>query len=526
MIVDDDQAIRLRLRTNIDWEALGVSQITEATDGIEALEKFEEHRPQIILLDINLPHVDGLSVATEILSRDAEAIVIIITGFNEFEYAQRALQIGVDDLLAKPLDMEEVRRILAAACQKIAAERRSQQERLRLLSLMSENIEILQHNFIRNLLNGQVKGDPLDQFRQLNLDLAGRYYCVAEVSPGMNAVPPEDIELMTLVIGNIGGDLLSADGFKNFIIFDEAHNLSILLSFDRPEQAQLIDQTFIKLRNKYNFYFNYDLIVGIGSITETPTNLKQSRADAREALNYHTIFGQNNVVNIKNVVKFVDRTGAVSSTDISALVSCFQAGELDTLQQKFDELIGRLLVSSTNPLAAVRRLIVELTVLLLQIAADNGVEEELFLPNPDPYSHIMQVEFIPELIRWFRCLAERLHSCIVKRQENKISRVVASAVDFIEANFHNSSLSLDNISEYVGLSSVYFSKLFHKHIGSGISQYINERRIEHAKLLLRSTDKRIFEVAEEVGYNNPRYFNYVFKKTVGMSPNVWRNMDI
>ncbi|NLZ56637.1 MAG: response regulator, partial [Clostridiaceae bacterium] len=80
MIVDDDQAIRLRLRTNIDWEALGVSQITEATDGIEALEKFEEHRPQIILLDINLPHVDGLSVATEILSRDAEAIVIIITG--------------------------------------------------------------------------------------------------------------------------------------------------------------------------------------------------------------------------------------------------------------------------------------------------------------------------------------------------------------------------------------------------------------------------------------------------------------
>ncbi|NLZ56089.1 MAG: response regulator [Clostridiaceae bacterium] len=524
MLVDDDQAIRLRLRSNVDWTSLGIGEIIEAGDGIEALELFEEHRPQIILLDINLPHINGLTVAQEILAKETDVIIIMITGYNEFEYAQRAIQIGVHELLAKPLDMDEVQHILGAACTRIATERSNQQERLRMLGMMQDNLNVLQQNFVRNLLDGQVKGETAKLLRQLSLDLSGNFFCVSEIIANMNNVPPTDIELMALIIGNIASELLTENGFKNFILYDNSQNLTILLSFNTAEEEQYIDRVFMSVRNKYKFYFGYDLVVGIGSVVKSLRELPFSRKDAKEALNYHVIFGQNNTVNIKNVVKFVGRTATHPSAEINEIINCFKAGELKTMRLHLDNVIDELLVSSDNALAAVRRVIIELTVLLLQIAAENGVDEELFLETPDPYSQIMSIELIPDLKRWFYELYGRLNGCIAERQQNRISRVILSATEFIEANFDNSNLGLDDISEHVGLSAVYFSKLFHKHTGTGISQYVNDRRIEKAKALLRSTNMRIFEVAEAVGFNNPRYFNYVFKKTLGMSPNVWRTM--
>ena len=525
MIVDDDKHIRSRLKTGIDWHALGLTFCCEASDGDEALSLYEQRLPSIVIMDINIPNKDGLEVAQEIMLRDPEAVIICITGFNDFEYAQTAIKVGVVDMLTKPLDMGEVQDVLRKAARHIDGIRENRQNLEKLNALVAESLPVLQRVFLQGLLEGAYElpeKDILERMGGLGLEMKGRYYAVALIHPRIPEASQEELDVKHVAVSHTGEELLMAAGFKCASFYSSFGIANMLLSWSGEEQSLKLDEVFSNVRNKLLFYFNIDIYVGIGSVVRRVGDLRKSMSDAQEALGYRYYFAQNNIVNIKNVIQIFNRPSTNYKMNMDNIVGCFKSCDMEKLSRRLDELVADVASATYGNEDGLRRIFIELTVLIMHIASDIGVDADEILGHRDPYRAIMQMNNIGELIAWFKNLCEEMIAVIQYKKGKRTNRIVATARDHIEENYSDSNLCLISISEHVGLSSVYFSQLFHAETGVRLSEYINTVRIEKAKEMLRNSTLKIYEIAYKTGYNNPKYFNYVFKKQAGLSPNEYR----
>jgi two-component system response regulator YesN len=196
---------------------------------------------------------------------------------------------------------------------------------------------------------------------------------------------------------------------------------------------------------------------------------------------------------------------------------------MEQLSRRLDELVADAAGATGGNEDGLRRIFIELTVLIVHIASDIGVNVDEILEYKDPYRTIMQMNNIGELIIWFKKLCEEMITMIVDKKGKRTNRIITISKDFINENYSDKNLSLSSISEHVGFSTVYFSQLFHAETGVRLSEYINNVRIDRAKDLLKNTTQKIYEIAYATGYNNPKYFNFVFKKKTGVSPNDYRH---
>lgn len=524
MIVDDDKNVRNRLRSNIPWEKLNAVCCAESADGDEALCLYEEQQPDISIIDIRMPNLDGLEVTSAIMDQNGDAVVIIITSYNDFTYAQRALKLGAFDILAKPLDFAEVTASLEKAIAMIdeRLEKRRDTERFR--QLMIENLPLLQKNFIKGLLRGMDAAQATERLAHLDIDILGQRYVTAILMPLLTSVSPTQLDVMLVALQNVADDHLRAASLKSYSLYDSANHLIVLASYDEDDSGDLIDTVFSQIRNKCLQVLQIDVYAAVGSEVDHLGGLKQSLLDAREALNYRTVFAQNNVVNIKNVIRLFNRPTSCYSRDIEEVLTLVKTGEGERLAEELARLTVDVLASSMGNLNPLKRTFIELTVLALHVAYDVGVDEASILEQPEPYRYIQQLGSVNEITSWFLALCDRLAAQIAQKKENRTSRIVDSAKEFIEQNLADPNLGVPMISAHVGLSKAYFGQMFHSQVGCGATQYIQNLRVEQAKRLLRTSEQRISAVAVSVGFLDPKYFNYVFKRITGFTPNQYRTM--
>ena len=195
------------------------------------------------------------------------------------------------------------------------------------------------------------------------------------------------------------------------------------------------------------------------------------------------------------------------------------------LTDRLNNLVSNVAASAAGNTDKLKRIFIELTVLVSHMAADVGVFSDTIHNLSDPYLHIWSMERVDEMINWFLNLCRNLIDAIEDKKGKQTNRIISIARDYINENYANGNLSLDSISDHVELSPVYFCQLFHSETGVKLTAYINHVRIEQAKLLLKNTLMKIYEIAESTGYSNPKYFNYIFKKQTGLSPKEFRLSD-
>ena len=525
IIADDDRHIRERLIHGIDWQSLGLAVCAEAQDGDEAVNLYEQHKPNIIIMDINMPYKDGLEVAREILSMDSEAIIICITGFNDFEYAQKAVKLGIFDMFLKPLDMEEMQGILKKAVLHLEGIRKSRQDEEKLRKLAVESLPVLQKTFLQSLLDGacdMTEAEISERLSYLQADIKDEYYAVAIISPRLADLQKSETDLKLMALSHTGSELIANAGFNCLSVFDGLNNIVFLFSWNDNSSSLKIDDLFSNIRNKLLFYFNLNVYIGIGSVVMGLKDISHSMADAREAYDYKHLFAQNNVVNIKNVIRVFDRPIASYTKEKSNIIGAFKDGDIVKIRQRTNELVASVASTSSGNVEVLQRIFIELTVLILQSAADTGIQTGKFFKMNDPYLKIMKMANVKEIMDWFIGFAQSVIEAISSNKGEKTNKLISIAQKYINENMSDSNLGLDMVSEHVGLSSVYFCQLFHSETGIKFNEYINKVRIDNAKEMLKNPVPKIYEIAERVGYNNPKYFNYVFKKYTGLSPNEFR----
>lgn len=524
MIVDDEPEIRAHIKSAIDWEKLSLLLVAEAGDADTAMESAMLFQPQIVVMDICLPGQDGLSLAAELIKQDPEVQILIISGFQDFSYAQKAMSIGVSAFLTKPVVAKDVNSALQRIIDTFMMRRTEQQKMYAVHQVLEQNRPMLQQWQLESLL----QGDTIDaeqvhqQMRLLDMELGGEYCTALMVCGQKSGDSTLDSGFQSATVKQYLEIKLQEAGFHIHSYFDDEKVLNCLLSHSVRIPEETLDSICITLQNELMLYFGHQLHMGIGSTAENPGGIGASAKQARIALQHSLMLSEECVVSWFNIKETqnaaLTATPQVNRRWLPRVIECIREGREKSLEETVDQLLGQLHTQTqlrefgVEFLGEISRQCSELGIYLWNSIDYPTAVRQLF-------AGVDAEEFKQSLMQLCRQLTQ-----LLSQQDFDANRyLVLKARKFIEENYADPELSLEQVSGYVGLSRSYFCALFHRVERKTFKVYLMDLRIRHAKRMLATTDKKIYEISCDVGCSDAAYFNRLFKRSTGMTPLQYRN---
>lgn len=500
LIADDEESIRTGLKFIVDWEELGFTVCTEASNGNEAVQAIKDYSPDLVLLDIKMPGLTGIEVIEQVnawcKSQGTKVpAFLILSGFSHFEYAQKALNLGAKGYLLKPVDEDELTEKVNAIKKEIASAIEVQED-----SKTAKKFENRQ--FFRNLLVTG-KTDNLSDLEGNN-DEYTVVYCSQEFFPSedktlMEKCAENYFSFFAMETANINGDLA--------VILKNANEEAVSNCIDRFVK-HYPDQVFITKGKKLKGY----------------EGCVQSY---KEALSY------------KNYLFFEKGIAAVSSEHISRISF---SPSLDVFDSHMPDYCSRAVFSiETYDKAGLDKLFSDIRKDLFVISARSGdIKHKLISALMEIYNKVtskyperdledLQNLGIVQNILEKRCFSDAfdffcgvLTDLTENFHTNTADSVIVKVIAYVKTNY-SSDLKLETLGDLFNCNSAYLGKKFRKYTGVQFNTYLDNLRIEEAKNKLLNTDLKIYQISKLVGYSNTDYFFMKFKKATGMTPKEFKD---
>lgn len=522
MIVDDDEFIRVRLREMIPLESLGLEICCEADEGIGALALFRQYHPNIVILDIEIPLMNGLDLAKVISEEDKDVHIIIITGYGTMDFARAAIRTGTEDFLLKPIRQEEIvaalRRSISALEETAAEKRRAQQVQ----KLLDESLPLLRERYLIKLLDEgteESEAECRSHLERVGVSVHGPLFCTALLVPDYSQVSSADWEVAQIAIQNISSEICAARKLDSMVFFDSMQRSILIAQGSASSLNKELEEALLTLKEKMNLYFSYGFSAGVGSVVDSLLRLFDSFRDANKAFGYKNTFGRNGICSIENVFSMEKSDSTPVHAEMDKVFNCLLSGEKEAALAALKHFFGVVVGVSGGSEGYMQWTLIEFSARLFSYIQKSGIDVS-DLSADEIYAQITQASN-PFMMQ--KRIYDLFSDTIARQQEKRSTRsaqLVRSACQYIDENCQKPELSLSEASASVGLSNVYFCSLFKKETGLTFTDYLNSARIEKAKKLLMNAPEslKIYDVAEKVGYTNPKYFYQVFKKLTGQRP--------
>lgn len=510
LIVDDEALTRDVLENYIPWLQLGITGLMTAEDGLQAVQIASEFKPDIILCDIRMPGMNGIKMAESIREFIPDCRFIFLSAYTDKEYLKSAIRLKAINYVEKPLVIDEIVSALNRACDEIKLEREKNavnnlnlHEKLCLYLISSPESRDMQKN----------KVVPEFELPPDNSYVASALYCKAKYSES-GAI---DTELMEKMHGIIIENHRTSSG-RILMSYKGDEHLVILFKLDRlHEQAFIID--FInRIITEINDSFpgRYDVYAGIGREVKGKENIYISYQTAVISMKKCFFAG--------SPQSYIDDNSPVYVFDkqiLSTLSNHLKNGRFNDAVLCVRRLGIEIQKHSNTPIYDVKSIFMNMLLVLLRFSEDHN----LSLLKKDYASVLKEItaaNFLKDIIN---CITFVIEAMARELNENSIhSDAILKISDFVNKNYFDNDLSIITISKSVFLSPNYLSLLFKEKTGKTINQYITEVRMENAKRLLNNSDSSITEIANRVGYGDPKYFAKVFRKMVGINPSEYRGI--
>ncbi|MCQ6561114.1 response regulator [Paenibacillus mendelii] len=518
ILADDEAVFRKYLRHVIDWEAHGFHVCGEAKNGVEALELIERERPDIAFIDINMPYMNGMDLAAKVKELYPSTSIVLVTGHSEFEYARQALKIGVDDYILKPFDEEELLMALAkvkSAMEKSRVEQdKTQKERLAwkesFLNLLISN----EYTGDNEMMNHQMKMFQQQEDRSL-------FQVIAIEIDGLHEQWPDsgEIRLRKYIIANLLQDLIKLEG-RQFIFNGPENRVISLLQFtEEGGDKRFQTDGYSRLCALIKRHFGFSVTVGIGTAGQGVTFIRESYMESVIALRNRIAMNLTDVVFYRDITSKASNIGFYPSEMNENLLLHLRLHDEDEIRKNLDAIrtyIQNQQLSSDY----IHTILAGLVSLCLTYIYEMGRKVEDVLPsNFSPFKEITSKPSIESAFEWITdiYLTAARHSKGVKR--SKSGKILESAREYIDSNYANSQLKVEDISKHFYIQPRYLLKIFKQELGMSVSDYILETRIQRAKeLLISGNNLRLTDISQMVGYSDPGHFSKTFKKHTGLSP--------
>ena len=512
-LVDDEIAIRENLRNSFPWEENGFQLVGEAPDGEMALPMIRDLNPDILLTDIRMPFMDGVQLCKEVKRAMPWVGIVILSGFDDFSYAQQAISLGVKEYLLKPITAQELGKALTRVAEQIAEERSAK-----------ESVENLRRGsqFLREKLLSALFTDEGDRFedeqlmlqmRQMGVNLAANCYVVIDIAfPYREEERARARAALSDLAEATGGSVFTCGmnhGARALVLGDNER--------DAEERAYSFASSVVHLPQMEHCE---DLLLSIGETVSDYYDIRRAMHSARHLR--HVVAGQGTGRRIIGVGEMNDATTVLNSLELSPLYERLQyapEGELDAI---LAEYTGSLPDSDGIDLA-MGYLRIAAVIAARRIVEDAGADPQQAL-DEELITRALRAEDADGL----EPVRELLRSAIECRDRSGHGAgdtPVGRARVYLSKNFANPNLMLQDVAGEVCISQSHFSTVFAQETGITFTQYLTGLRIAKAKELLEATEMRSSEIAFQVGYNDAHYFSYLFKKHTGMTPSEYRKSN-
>jgi two-component system response regulator YesN len=531
LIIDDDRIIRKGLAKTIPWEKYGFQLGGEAADGEQGLKLIEEFHPHIVISDIRMPFMDGLDMARIVKERYPMIKLILLTGYNDFIYAQQAIQIRAFDYLLKPVDKEILLEKVKKAAGEWDVENRAQQK-------ISEAKPFFRKAFFKNLTECKEnnKEELIREARSLGIELTGQTFIVFLVKideyykelVGTVEQPIEKREALRYCIFNICEELIFAEGKGGVVELEKDELILIYSSNETCEKAEENARTLAEqIKNTVEKYLETTVTIALGGAYHGISSIESSYGEARSVFSYRHFIGKNRVFSMLDVggrSSSYDKSAKISGQEIE-LVDKVKLGLVQDALHFIDDLESKMMQQSHISLYYVRLLAVQLIISLFRGAAEWAQEWEKTQQGNVSiyYSRINEMQTIQEITNLIKSVACDLAQFMTTQRESHRSGVIGEAAKYIEEHYEKQGLSLQEVAKHVHMNPVYLSTLFKQERNITFSDFLLQLRMKKAMELLRSNNMKTYEVADVVGYSSPEYFSVCFKKYTGVPPIEFKN---
>lgn len=501
-IAEDEHLIRESLKRNLIQlsEKLPIELAGEAADGEVALAKILEVQPDILLTDIRMPFMNGIELSQEVRQLLPDIQIIFISGFDEFTYAKAAIHLQVAEYLLKPIKLEE----LTDSLKKVISylEQRDQPT-----IVDTYSFDVQKNLFLNTLFGNQsTLSEAIEEARRLNRQIAGKKFIVLLVANHINKNFADYERFREKMAG-----LFEEDDNSLFSCLSSRFIKILLFHTDEEALLRKADQTALTLYTELNTT-DAKLVVAIGNPVGRISEIQKSYETAKNLLDYSLIQTKHPILHYQDVdqkknkykgaIQLKQKIDQISNQNIHVLV--------EELCEKTDK--------EENPLLFRLILLNELN----QLAEEKNtqIQETFTTASPTKISAILSE---PLLFRnYLNQILNFLKKSIIDESMGQYRDLLDQATLYIKQNYSDTDLSLGSVAKHINLSSSHFSTIFSQALGKTFIEYLTEQRLKKAKQLLKDTDWKLSNIASEIGYNDPNYFSYLFKRKEGVSPKDYR----
>ncbi|MCX7708452.1 MAG: response regulator [Clostridia bacterium] len=535
IIADDEQIILDGLKESIDWKSFEIEVVGAAHNGIEALEMVRNLCADIVITDIKMPGLNGLELLREVKKLRPEVQMILISAYEQFDFAQEAISLGVLSYITKPLKKQKVIEEVLKARDKILQERLEKENKSRLEELYNSNLPILREHYHNSLIMGKTRlsGDYKKQFATYGIDIdegpTGVFVCTIDnLEETSEEFFEKSTQILHLRIAEMIKELLPTC-YKRTIF--QSYNSEVVTIFnassDRAATIKDITLTAETIKNTMRRDTMISVSAGVGRIYPSLKDASLSYQEAVKALNYRLVYGNNAVLYIDHL-EMKEMKHAHLFIDLSEILTNVQnvlsTGKAEEVLKLIDSKISQLIKCKSIPYYYIQQVYCHLlSVLLRTIYEMNILPEQLYDTPVHLYGELFKKQTLEEVEKWYSDLVARACAAINDKKTARSSNVIHSAVEYIKKHC-NKDISLGEVAEHVNLNPSYLSRIFKEETGIQFVEYVRNVKMEMAKELLKNSTKKIYEICEELGYQNVQYFSTIFKNTVGITPLEFKKM--
>lgn len=499
MIVEDEEFILQGIKNILDWESLGLEVIHMAHNGQEAYEMWEKEAADIVITDLSMPVMDGFALLKKIREKDEQTRFIILTGYDEFEYAREAIRLEVDNYILKPIDEEE----LAAQLRETSA--RIDEMAKKEIKYIGEKTEWL------HFFSGKAEKQEYELYKKrLNFPIKNGTYHAAIMKWNMEGL--KEKKITEVIVG-----LRKTE--RNLRILHLPPDSLLMILEDNERNTEQVMEYFTGIQNQIESDFNIMTFISVGPAFTAFEELPEVYKAMMKLQKYLVIEGYGGCISYEQIQKRKGTEIAIDESRFSKLIlKKDKGGAVRYLEDLF--------INSASKGGAVDnlyQLAVKIAMLLQRIKKEYKLESSESLRDlPELIETICRADNILGLKTVFLSEITAIIECM-HEEDSQYTPVVRQIIGEVQRNYKE-DMNLKTLAYKYHMNASYLGQIFQKEVGCSFAQYLSNTKNEMAKELILNTNMKINDIAKEVGYPDTSYFYRKFKQCYGVSPASLREM--
>lgn len=525
ILVDDEEDVRVSIEKKVDWKALGFELVGSVNNGEEALELTEQIHVDVVLTDIKMPFMDGLTLCAKVKENYKNTKVVLYSGFDDFELAREAIHLEAEEYLLKPISAKDLEKVFQKIKENLDKEFDERSNLKNLFDYYQESLPMMREHLLAGMLDGKIAEAQAETLlHTYGMGFSAQYYCVGLLGgdASMGGGEFQTGQMLMLSLMNLTKEYLERKIQSH--IFMYLGQVVIIAQLQTEKEIHEFVYHMNQLCKMGSRMMGINVNAGVGHAYSQLAQIAASYEEAKNAFDYRILGDESgHAIYINDVEPKSQEMIYQELTGIANVIHEMKFGTKEELEASIDEFILELRGESATTIQQYQLAFMEMVTELLKLLRSYQLDmTEVFGKNFTPYQEVGKFHSLSELSVWLKEKCSLIRSMIRKRRTNSTNVLTEKAKLYIEEHYAESDLSVEQLCNHLNVSATYFSVMFKKEIGMSFVSYLTKVRLEHAVELLNNTEDKSYVIAEKVGYTEPNYFSYVFKKQYGVSPSKYR----